>query len=356
MRTVAVPGTLLLTAVTVTVAVTHAFAGQRAAPPAHDFRRFAPSIHRQLAGHLEGGYAFAVMHGGAIVASDTFGWARTPWERDRPSMKWTLDTTMALASVSKTITAVSLLHLWDEKKQSFSLDDPFWPFVERLFPDPRPEIKRITIRQLLMHRSGITNPNDAQTIADVRGLLRQPLEFDPGSRFAYHNNNYFILRYVLEQIAHAGYTPYIQQHVLEPMGITKLDTRMPHPLQSSAYLKLGQRGPSYPFDWDKTSAAGAAGWYGSVHELSTFLLHLRDGRTLSDTAWKEMYRDSLGWDHTSPLGKGGDFSWDSAQGSGEIHSAIAMYPDDVQAVLLINCATPIGPGAALDVAWRETKK
>ena len=67
MRTVAVPGTLLLTAVTVTVAVTHAFAGQRAAPPAHDFTRFAPSIHRQLAGHLEGGYAFAVMHGGAIV-------------------------------------------------------------------------------------------------------------------------------------------------------------------------------------------------------------------------------------------------------------------------------------------------
>ena len=69
-----------------------------------------------------------------------------------------------------------------------------------------------------------------------------------------------------------------------------------------------------------------------------------------------MYKDALGWDRTSPLSKGGDFYWNSAQGSGEMHSGIAMYPDDVQAVLLINCATPVPPGAALDTAWRETKQ
>lgn len=356
MRLAKVVGTLIVAGTAAVLAVSHAHAGERApGPPPHDFSRFAAIIHRQLAGHIEGGYAFAVTHGGAIVASDTFGWARTPSERERPGMKWTLDTSMALASVSKTITAVSLLHLWDEKAHAFSLDDPFWPLVERLFPDARPDVRTITIRQLLMHRSGISNVNDAQSVADLRVLLRQPLEFTPGSRFAYHNNNYLILRYVLEQIAHAGYTPYIEQHVLNPMGITKMDTRAPHPLQVSGYLKLGERGPSYPFDWDRTSSAGAAGWYGSVRELSTFLLHVHDGRTLSDVAWKEMWKDALGWDRQSPLSKGGDFGWNSAQGSGEMHSGIAIYPDDVQAVLLVNCATPVGPGAALDVAWRETR-
>jgi CubicO group peptidase (beta-lactamase class C family) len=356
MRATAVPGSLLLVVLTLAIAVSHAHAAQRAAPPGHDFGRFGAVIHRQLAGHIEGGYAFIVTHGGAVVASGAFGWARTPWEHERPGLQWTLDTTTALASVSKTITAVSLLHLWDERQHAFSLDAPFWPFVEKEFPDARPEIRKITIRQLLMHRSGIPNPNDAQTIADVRALLREPLEFTPGSRFAYHNNNYLILRFVLEQIARSGYTPYVKQHVLGPMGITKMDTRAPHPLQSSGYLQLGQRGPSYPFDWDPTASAGAAGWYGSVHELSAFLLHLRDGRTLSDAAWKEMWKDALGWDRQSPLSKGGDFGWNSAEGSGEMHSGIAIYPDDVQAVLLLNCAAPVMPNAALDVAWRETKK
>jgi CubicO group peptidase (beta-lactamase class C family) len=338
------------------LAIPRAQATQRQRGPAeHDFARFAPAVHRQLAGHLEGGYALVVTHGGEIVASDTFGWARTPWERERPGMRWTLDTSMALASVSKTITGVALLHLWDEKNHAFSLDEPFWPHVARLFPDARPDVKTITLRQLLMHRSGISNANDAQSITDVRALLREPLEFAPGTRFAYHNNNYLILRYVLEQIARIGYTPYVQQHVLVPMGITNMDTRAPHPLQVSGYQKLGQRGLSFPFDWDRTSSAGAAGWFGSAHQLSTFLLHLRDGRTLSDAAWKEMYKDALGWDRTSPLMKGGDFGWVSPQGSGEMHSTVAMYPDDVQAVLLINCATPIGPGQAIDVAWRETK-
>jgi CubicO group peptidase (beta-lactamase class C family) len=356
MRATAVPGTLLAVTLALAIAVPRAHANQPAVPPSHDFARFAAVIHRQLAGHLEGGYAFAVTHGGVIVASDTFGWARTPWERERPGLRWTLDTSISVASVSKTITAVSLLHLWDEKKQGFSLDAPFWPFVEKLFPDPAPAIKAITIRQLLMHRSGIPNQNDAQSIADVRGLLRQPLEFAPGSRFAYHNNNYLILRYVLEQIAQTGYTPYVQRHVLVPMGITKMDTRAPHPLQASGYLKLGQRGPSFPFDWDRTSTAGAAGWFASVRDLSTFVLRLHDGRTLSEAAWKEMWKDALGWDRQSPLSKGGDFGWNSDRGSGEMHSGIAMYPDDVQAVLLLNCAAPVMPNAALDVAWRETRK
>ena len=351
-----VPGILIVAGAGALAATPHAHAAQRAALPGHDFSRFTTIVHNHLAGHLEGGYAVTVMHGGRIAASDAFGWARTPWERERPGLKFTIDTSTALASVSKTITAVSLLHLWDEKKHSFSLDEPFWPFVDKLFPDAPPEVRTITIRQLLMHRSGIGNPNDAKSVADVRALLRQPLEFAPGTRRAYHNNNYLILRYVLEQIARAGYTPYAREHVLLPIGIAGLDTRAPHPLQASGYLKLGQRGPSYPFDWDVTSSAGAAGWYGSARELSTFLLHLRDGRTLSDAAWKEMYRDALGWDQTSPLVKGGDFYWNSAQGSGEMHSSIAMFPDDVQAVLLINCATPMPPGEALAAAWRESRK
>ena len=70
-----------------------------------------------------------------------------------------------------------------------------------------------------------------------------------------------------------------------------------------------------------------------------------------------MYRDRLGWDRSNPgLAKGGDWGWSSSDGSGEMHSAVVMYPDDVQAAMLINSVTPRGPGDVLDQAWRDSRR
>ena len=54
---------------------------------------------------------------GKVVAKGAEGWARAPWEKEHPSVKWTVDKPMGVASVSKTITAVSLLKLWEETGQ-----------------------------------------------------------------------------------------------------------------------------------------------------------------------------------------------------------------------------------------------
>ena len=322
----------------------------------HEFGRWPAIVHRELAGHLAGGYAFAVARGGRVVESGVFGWARTPRERERPGLRWSLDTHIAVASVSKTITATALLHLWDETHHSFSLDDPFWPYLRRLVPDAAADVKTITIRQLLRHQSGIPNEKDAQNIGDLRNLLKQKLEFAPGSKSVYHNNNFYILGVLLEQIAHTPYTRYVREQVLAPMGVTGMNTAAPHPLEASGYAKLGIAGPSFPFDWNMAEKAGAAGWYGSVNDLIVFLQHVRDPSVLSKEAWKEMWNDQMGWDRRQPgLAQGGDFGWSSPEGSGEMHSAIVLYPDDVQAVLLINAATPRGPTDVLNDAWTETR-
>lgn len=328
-----------------------------AGPREHDFSQWAASVHRELDGHLAGGYAFAVAHAGRVTMTGAYGWARAPWERIRPGERWSLETPMALASVSKTITAIALLHLWDEQQHRFSLDEPFWPLLARIAPDAGAEVRQITIRQLMMHRSGIANVKDVQTTAELRALLRQPLEFAPGSKEAYHNNNYYVLRLVLEQLAHGQYTQYVEEHVLRPMGIADMNTKAPAAGLAVGYKKPGERGPGYAFDWDVTSSAGAAGWYGSVNDLVRFVQRVRDPGTLSDAAWKETWRDRLGWDRQQPgLEKGGDFYWQSPGGSGEVHSAIAMYPDDVQAVMLINCVPPKGPTDVLNDAWQASRR
>ena len=69
-----------------------------------------------------------------------------------------------------------------------------------------------------------------------------------------------------------------------------------------------------------------------------------------------MLENNLGWDGSDPgWVKNGGWSWDegSAPGcAGDLNSAIGHFPDDVDAVLLANCDTPIDVEALLVQAWR----
>ena len=109
----------------------------------HDFQKFAEIVHQNWDEKRPGGYAYAVMHKGKVVLHETHGWARAPWEKHNPSVKWTLDKPMGVASVSKTVTAVGLLKLWEEKGQKFSLDGPFWPHIQAICPQASASAARL---------------------------------------------------------------------------------------------------------------------------------------------------------------------------------------------------------------------
>jgi hypothetical protein len=116
------------------------------APVEHNFEKWAGIIRSECDGKGAGGYAFEVRHRGRIVARWADGWARAPWEKEHPSVKWTLDKPMGVASVSKAVTAVSLLKLWEETGHKVSLDEPFWLHLKRIFPAAHADVKHVTIR------------------------------------------------------------------------------------------------------------------------------------------------------------------------------------------------------------------
>jgi D-alanyl-D-alanine carboxypeptidase len=109
-------------------------------------------------------------------------------------------TTMMAYSMSKTITAVSVLQLIDRKR--LGLDEPLTRYVSWQPYDPSP-----TIRQLLSHTGGIPNPiplkwvhsAEAHASFDERSALvaamqRSPrLSSIPGSKYAYSNLGYWLL-------------------------------------------------------------------------------------------------------------------------------------------------------------------
>ncbi len=287
------------------------------------------------------------------------GFARAPWEKTDPTVPLTVHKIAPIASISKTITAVALLRLWEEKRGAFSLDQPFWPFIRRFVPNPNPAVKRITIRQVLMHRSGFPGHGDIATHKELAQLLRRPLAGDPGTHFDYHNNNYYLARVLIEEIAHESYPRYVQKHVLEPMGIRDMATRSERhgPICGYSDDDADAGKPGYPFAWDCTRWAGGAGWYGTVDDLIKFMHGLREQKVLSPRATAILFKDALGFDWEEPgFGKGGDWISPEPPWNGEIHSAVCYFPDDLEAALITNGPNDEGTLEMLEDGWAASRR
>jgi len=322
----------------------------------HDFAKWSQMVHAALDGKLAGGYAFEVLDHGKVVAQGAQGWARAPWEAQNPSVKWTLEKPMDIASCSKVVTATALLKLWEQTQgtpQAFTLDDPFWPHIKNVCPTAHADVKHVTLRQLLMHKSGFKPLDSFLAPADLEHLLNQPLAHKPGTVAAYDNNNFFILHFVIEQLAGSAYASYVKEHVLQPMGITRMETRPEAKAWTLAYEKPGDQRPGAMVEFDCTAFAGAGGWYASVSDLGHFLACLRANKVLSPATTDIMLKENLGWDYSDPgWTKGGMVRTGGNQQNG---SAIAYYPDGIDAVILVNCVPPTNIEDLLGQAWMEAR-
>jgi len=150
-----------------------------------------------------------------------------------------------LASLSKTVTAVTVLRLVQDGQ--LQLDARVLPILGDIGPradriiDVR--VRDITVRHLLQHTGGFDRersgdvvflpgaadaaqrqhgplPPDCPTI--MRDTLERTLDFTPGERFAYSNVGYCILGRVIEKVTGVTYETYVREHVLGPVGATRM--------------------------------------------------------------------------------------------------------------------------------------
>jgi D-alanyl-D-alanine carboxypeptidase len=133
-----------------------------------------------------------------------------------------------IGSITKTFVAVVVLQLVDEHR--IRLGDS----VERWLPGLVPEGGRITVRELLAHRSGLADyAGDAaflrQTLAQPRrlwtpgelvrvALAKGPVA-RPGERFAYASTNYILLGMVVERATGTSLERQLRDRVFVPLGL-----------------------------------------------------------------------------------------------------------------------------------------
>ena len=134
---------------------------------------------------------------------------------------------MMAYSMSKTVTAAAVLQVIE--LQNLNLDEPINRFL-----DFCPYGPAVTIRRLLAHTAGVPNPIPLAWVhsptvhgtfnehAALAAVLRKHkrLSFSPGTKYGYSNIGYWLLGEFVERLSGIAFTTYINDRVLQPLGIT----------------------------------------------------------------------------------------------------------------------------------------
>jgi CubicO group peptidase (beta-lactamase class C family) len=134
-------------------------------------------------------------------------------------------------SMTKIVTATAAMRLVD--RGALGLDDRvadhYPPFAEMR---PTDRAARVTVRHLLSHSSGITNPIPVRWVhpaarpapdpeAFLAGILRRHprLQFEPGTRARYSNVGFLVLGQVIARVSGRPFVEHVSDEILEPLGM-----------------------------------------------------------------------------------------------------------------------------------------
>ena len=141
--------------------------------------------------------SLAITQNGKMIYQRSFGKDQTP------------STEYRIGSITKVFTAVLTYQLIDAGRLALS------DRLSLFFPD-LPNADKITIAQLLGHRSGLanfTNNTDFDTWKDqpkthaelLEIISRQKPDFEPDAKADYNNSNYLLLGYIAEKLYGLSY-------------------------------------------------------------------------------------------------------------------------------------------------------
>jgi len=201
-----------------------------------------------------------------------------------------LETSFNLGSINKLFTTIAIQQLAGAGK--LTIDSS----LARAWPDyPNQDVaRRVTIRQILDHRSGIQGNifaapagktrHDVVSLQDYFELLKnEPLQFEPGSQQQYSNAGYIVLGLLIERLSGENYYEYVRRHIYEPAGMTHTGSwRIDRWPANTAigYTRGGQDAPpTAPLtrntDLLPGKGSSAGGGYATAHDLLAFLNAVR---------------------------------------------------------------------------------
>ena len=167
------------------------------------------------------GFAIAVVENQRIVYSAGFGVRNL-----RSKELMTASSLFHMASITKPFVATSIMQLWEQGK--IDLDAPIVKYLPYFrLADER--YKRITVRQMLSHISGMPDVqnyewdkpqyDDGALERFVRSISDRSLIAEPGTRMQYSNMAFEVLGDVIAKVSGMTFEDYVKRNILEPVGM-----------------------------------------------------------------------------------------------------------------------------------------
>jgi CubicO group peptidase (beta-lactamase class C family) len=208
----------------------------------------------------------------------------------------TAGTNFRIASVSKQFTATAVMLLVDRGK--ISLDDP----VTKFFPGFPEYGRKITVRHLLIHTSGLPAyeklipPGTTLQLDDLDVLhllmdTSKPL-FAAGEKFEYSSSGYTLLGLIVEVVSKKPFHDFVASEIFRPLGMSGsvLYQRGLNEVPHRAFGHERRDGNWVRSDQSLTSAVrGDGGVYTSLRDYQKWLRGIDEQKLLCKASYAAMF-------------------------------------------------------------------
>lgn len=236
---------------------------------------FIEAVNEKINEEFVGNFAMTLIENGKI--SENFFYST-----DQPVNE---NTVFPVASISKWVTSFGVLKLVEQNK--LDLEKPVEDYLTRWhLPKSKFDNKKVTVRKLLSHSSGLTDnlgydgfaPNE--TIQTIEESLTKASDtkysdgiaivgYEPGSKYMYSGAGYTILQLLIEEISGKSFQEYMTQEVLAPLKMEN-STFL---LSEKPNIQLAQifKNDGATREMNKFTALAAASLFSTSADLSKFL-------------------------------------------------------------------------------------
>lgn len=279
--------------------------------------------------------SIAVAQNGKIIYSNAIGYSDLVSAKKASTL-----TRYRIGSISKMFTATLIFKAIEEKR--LSLDKT----VEGYFPQIK-NSEKITIGNLLNHRSGIHNFTDDKAYFDyyklpqtekamVDIIAKGGSDFEPDGKAQYSNSNYVLLSYILQKVYKKDYAVILKEKIVKPLGLENTYFGKKTDLQNNesySYYFKGQWQKEPETDMSVPMGAGAI--IATPTDLTTFINALFEGKIISQNslALMKTLKDGYGMG-IFKLPINGNISYGHDGAIDKFQSIISYFPEEKLAVAI----------------------
>jgi len=228
------------------------------------------------------GMAVAVAQGHELLWSTELGYANI-----EDSVKIDVNRSLfRIGSVSKTLTAVGLMQLYQQGKIDLDAE------IQKYVPTFPPKTYPVTVRQIAQHVGGIRHYRGIEMLSNVHystvadGLMifvDDELEYEPGTQYSYSSYGWNLISATMETASGQNFLLYMQEHVFIPAG-------MKHTFPDNATSKMTNRvtfyekGKMLSPQVDNSYKWAGGGFLSTAMDLVLFSQAILDNTLITETS------------------------------------------------------------------------